>query len=44
MERFSFTSQVAFVPRGDQLDRVTVAPLTAPIRRGVTDAGGGLPI
>jgi quercetin dioxygenase-like cupin family protein len=31
MERFSFTSQVAFVPRGDLLDRVTVAPLTPPI-------------
>ena len=34
MERFSFTSQVAFVPRGDQLDRVTVAPLTAPFEDG----------
>ena len=34
MERFSFTSQVAFVPRGDQLDRVTVAPLTAPFEEG----------
>jgi quercetin dioxygenase-like cupin family protein len=34
MERFSFTSQVAFVPRGDLLDRVTVAPLTAPFERG----------
>ncbi len=34
MERFRFTSQVAFVPRGDQLDRVTVAPLTSPIADG----------
>ena len=34
MERFSFTSQVAFVPRGDQLDRVTVAPLTASSEEG----------
>ena len=34
MERFSFTSQVAFVPRGDQLDRVTVAPLTSPMSEG----------
>jgi quercetin dioxygenase-like cupin family protein len=34
VERFSFTSQVAFVPRGDQLDRVTVAPLTAPFEEG----------
>jgi hypothetical protein len=34
VERFSFTSQVAFVPRGDLLDRVTVAPLTAPISEG----------
>ena len=34
MERFSFTSQVAFVPRGDQLDRVTVAPLTSPTSEG----------
>ena len=34
MERFSFASEVAFVPRGDLLDRVTVAPLTAPILEG----------
>jgi quercetin dioxygenase-like cupin family protein len=34
VERFSFTSQVAFVPRGDQLDRVSVAPLTAPFEDG----------
>ena len=26
VERFSFASEVAFVPRGDLLDRVTVAP------------------
>lgn len=31
MERFSFASEVAFVPRGDLLDGVTVAPLTCPI-------------
>jgi hypothetical protein len=34
VERFSFTSQVAFVPRGDLLDRVTVAPLTSPFEEG----------
>ena len=34
MERFSFASDVAFVPRGDLLDRVTVAPLTAPFEEG----------
>jgi quercetin dioxygenase-like cupin family protein len=34
VERFSFTSQDAFVPRGDLLDRVTVAPLTASILEG----------
>ena len=34
MERFSFASEVAFVPRGDLLDRVTVAPLTAPFQDG----------
>jgi quercetin dioxygenase-like cupin family protein len=31
VERFSFDSDVAFVPSGDLLDRVTVAPLTAPM-------------
>ena len=31
MERFSFASEVAFVPGGDRLDGVTVAPLTPPI-------------
>jgi mannose-6-phosphate isomerase-like protein (cupin superfamily) len=31
VERFSFASDFAFVPHGDLLDRVTVAPLTAPI-------------
>ena len=30
MERFSFASDVAFVPRGDLLDHVTIAPLTSP--------------
>jgi hypothetical protein len=34
MERFSFGDDVAFVPRGDPLDRVTVAPLTRPLRKG----------
>ena len=34
MERFSFASEVAFVPRGDLLDRVTIAPLTAPHEEG----------
>jgi quercetin dioxygenase-like cupin family protein len=34
MERFSFGDDVAFVPRGDLLDRVTVAPLTAPFEEG----------
>jgi quercetin dioxygenase-like cupin family protein len=34
VERFSFGADVAFVPRGDLLDRVTVAPLTASILEG----------
>jgi quercetin dioxygenase-like cupin family protein len=34
VERFSFASDVAFVPRGDLLDRVTVAPLTPSISEG----------
>jgi quercetin dioxygenase-like cupin family protein len=34
VERFSFASQAAFVPRGDLLDRVTVAPLTPSIFEG----------
>jgi len=34
VERFSFGDDVAFVPRGDLLDCVTVAPLTAPIFEG----------
>lgn len=34
MERFSFAPEVAFVPRGDLLDRVTVAPLTSPFEEG----------
>ena len=34
MERFSFSSEVAFVPRGDLLDRVTVAPLTPSLFEG----------
>ena len=31
VERFSFASEVAFVPHGDLLDGATVAPLTAPM-------------
>ena len=34
MERFSFGSEVAFVPRGDLLDGVTIAPLTPSIFEG----------
>jgi hypothetical protein len=34
VERFSFASDVAFVPRGDLLDRVTIAPLTSPFEAG----------
>jgi quercetin dioxygenase-like cupin family protein len=34
VERFSFGSDVAFVPRGDLLDGVTVAPLTPSIVEG----------
>jgi quercetin dioxygenase-like cupin family protein len=34
VERFSFASDVAFVPRGDLLDGVTVAPLTQPFEEG----------
>jgi quercetin dioxygenase-like cupin family protein len=34
VERFSFASDVAFVPRGDLLDQVTVAPLTPSIFEG----------
>ena len=34
MERFSFDDDVAFVPRGDLLDGVTVAPLTQPSEEG----------
>jgi quercetin dioxygenase-like cupin family protein len=34
VERFSFSSDAAFVPRGDLLDRVTVAPLTRSIFDG----------
>jgi quercetin dioxygenase-like cupin family protein len=36
VERFSFASEVAFVPRGDLLDRVPIAPLTAPHEEGAT--------
>jgi quercetin dioxygenase-like cupin family protein len=34
VERFSFGPDVAFVPRGDLLDGVTVAPLTRSISEG----------
>jgi quercetin dioxygenase-like cupin family protein len=34
VERFSFASDVAFVPPGDLLDGVTVAPLTQPFEEG----------
>ena len=34
VERFSFAPDVAFVPRGDLLDGVTVAPLTPSIFEG----------
>jgi quercetin dioxygenase-like cupin family protein len=34
VERFSFAPDVAFVPHGDLLDRVTVAPLTSPLSEG----------
>jgi quercetin dioxygenase-like cupin family protein len=34
VERFSFTSDVAFVPRGNLLEHVTVAPLTPSIVEG----------
>ena len=34
VERFSFASEVAFVPRGDLLDGVTVAPLAPSIFEG----------
>ena len=34
MERFSFAHDAAFVPRGDLLDGVTVAPLTQPSEEG----------
>lgn len=34
MERLSFDPAVAFVPRGDLLEGVTVAPLTRSLREG----------
>ena len=34
MERFSFGEDVAFVPRGDLLDGVRIAPLTQPSEEG----------
>ena len=34
MERFSFAPEAAFVPRGELLDHVSVAPLTSPFEEG----------
>lgn len=34
MERFSFAPEAAFVPHGDLLDRVSMAPLTQPFEEG----------
>ena len=34
MERFSFAPEAAFVPRGDLLDQVSMAPLTQPFEHG----------
>jgi quercetin dioxygenase-like cupin family protein len=34
VERFSFSSEVAFVPPGDLLDRATIAPLTPSLFEG----------
>ena len=34
MERFSFAPEVAFVPRGDLLERVSLAPLTPSTAEG----------
>ena len=34
MERFRFDADVAFTPREELLDRVTVAPLSRPISQG----------
>ena len=34
MERFSFDAAVAFTPRDELLERVTIAPLTPPISQG----------
>lgn len=36
MERFSFGAEAAFVPRGDVLEDVTVAPLTHPMALGAS--------
>jgi quercetin dioxygenase-like cupin family protein len=36
MERFSFGDDAAFVPRGDLLQGVTIAPLTSPFEEGAT--------
>ena len=44
MERFSFAPEAAFVPRGDLLDHVSVAPLTSPFEEGALVGGGDLSI
>jgi quercetin dioxygenase-like cupin family protein len=36
VERFSFGVEASFVPRGDVLEEVTVAPLTRPISLGAS--------
>ena len=36
MERFNFGTEAAFVPRGDVLEDVTVAPLTHPMALGAS--------
>lgn len=34
MERFTFDADASFAPRSEWLERVTIAPLTAPIQAG----------
>ena len=44
MERFSFGDDVAFVPRGDLLDRVRMALVDTALRRRGARPGSDLPI
>lgn len=44
MERFSFGEAMAFVPRGDLIDGVTIAPLTQPFEEGALVQAGDLSI